>query len=167
MQKTLLILLMALTANQSHAQVCNFILARSAPDSRYTLLNNGAEVKDTKTNLIWQRCSLGQTWDNTTCAGEAVGYSWTNALQAANEMQGGWHLPTITELNSLVEQTCYNQSINEVMFPNTASSGHWSSSANAQSASDAWIVLFNSGDFGNGDKSHRYFVRLVRSNEPH
>lgn len=45
------------------AQECRTDIDKTAPDSRYELLNDGKEVRDKKTGLIWQRCSLGQIWD--------------------------------------------------------------------------------------------------------
>ena len=48
----------------------------TTPDSRYELLNAGAEVRDTMTNLVWQRCRLGQHWNGSDCTGVAVKYTW-------------------------------------------------------------------------------------------
>ena len=42
----------------AQAQTCNTAMPRKAPDSRYTVQAGGAEVQDTQTGLIWQRCSL-------------------------------------------------------------------------------------------------------------
>lgn len=56
------------------------------------------------------RYSLGQTWDGTTCIGEAKGYTWEEAKQAVADLNasggfGGhqdWELPHIEDLHSLV-----------------------------------------------------------------
>ena len=167
MHKLTLATLMALTVTMSHAQTCNPNIARSTPDSRYQLLNSGTEVKDTQTGLIWQRCSLGQTWSGTSCTGTAATYNWANALQTAKNMGNYWRVPSIKELDSLVEEACYNAAINETYFPNTASSYYWSSSPLANYYSNyAWIVDFSRG-FGNhyGLKNDNYYVRLVRSGQ--
>ncbi|HNC03670.1 MAG TPA: DUF1566 domain-containing protein [Agitococcus sp.] len=156
-------LLLAIT--HSHAQTCNPNITRSAPDSRYELLNNGTEVKDSQTGLIWQRCSLGQTWSGTSCTGTATTYNWTNALQTAANMGNGWRVPNIKELDSLVEQACYNASINETYFPNTASNWYWSSSPVAHYSNAAWIVSFSNGYADYGSKYANLYVRLVRSSQ--
>lgn len=145
---------------------CNPNITRIAPDSRYELVNNGAEVKDKQTGLIWQRCSLGQTWSGTSCTGTAATYNWTNALQTAANMGGGWRVPNVKELDSLIEQACYSPSINELMFPNTVVNYYWSSSPVAYNSNYAWIVLFDHGYGGNdGYKYYNYYVRLVRSGQ--
>lgn len=156
-------LLLAIT--HSHAQTCNPNITRSAPDSRYQLVNDNTEVKDTQTGLIWQRCSLGQTWSGSSCTGTATTYNWTNALQTAANMGNGWRVPNIKELDSLVEQACYNASINETYFPNTVSSWYWSSSPVAGSSNSAWIVYFGYGYDDSSGKSVNSYVRLVRSSQ--
>lgn len=162
-----LIALLLTISTHSYA-ACNNSIIRTATDSRYQLLNNGTEIKDSQTGLIWQRCSLGQTWSGTNCSGTASTYNWTNALQTAKNMGSGWRLPNIKELGSLVEQACYSPSINEIYFPNTKSNYYWSSSPSHDNKS-AWFVHFNEGFISYGDgrnddppKLNNYYVRLVR-----
>lgn len=65
--------------------------------------------QDPKTGLIWDRCSVGQTWDGTTCTGEALRLNWKDAKEyvarfANEQAKGGytdWRLPTIQELSSI------------------------------------------------------------------
>ena len=165
MHKLTFATLMALTATLSHAQTCKPNIAREAPDSRYQLLNGDTEVKDTKTGLIWQRCSLGQTWSGSSCTGKAATYDWTNALQTAKNMGNEWRVPNIKELDSLVEEACYNAAINETFFPNTVSSYYWSSSPVANGSNYAWLVYFGYGDDHRNGKDDVNYVRLVRSSQ--
>lgn len=166
MQKVLLAILLAYLSGMSYAACNTSNIIPTAPNSRYQLLNNNSEVKDLKTNLIWQRCSLGQTWVDGSCTGMATIYTWPNALKAAQDIGGGWRLPNIKELQSLVERACYNLSINETIFPNTKSEDYWSSSPVAYGGSYAWVVSFYNGN-GNYDgfKSSFGYVRLVRSSQ--
>jgi len=159
---------MALTATLSHGQTCNPNIVREAPDSRYQLLNGDTEVKDIQTGLIWQRCSLGQTWSGSSCTGTAATYNWANALQTAKNMGDDWRVPNIKELDSLVEEACYNTAINETFFPATqANKLYWSSSPVANHTGYAWIVNFHDGGDYNGDGGKLYdgYVRLVRSSQ--
>lgn len=153
-----------MVATPSYAQNCNPNMIRSIADSRYELLNNGTEIQDTKTGLIWQRCSLGQTWDGISCTGTAAIYSWESALQSAN---GGWRVPNIKELDSIVEEACGNPSISAGFFPVTQiSKYYWSSSTFVDNSFYAWVVYFSDGrnfaEFKIGDSG---YVRLVRSGQ--
>lgn len=166
MHKLTLATLMALTATLCHAQTCNSNIVRGAPDSRYQLLNGDTEVKDKQTGLIWQRCSLGQVWSGTTCTGTAATYNWANALQTAKNMGGDWRVPNIKELDSLVEEACYNAAINETFFPATQTRTrgyYWSSSP--VPISGAWYVHFDYGYVSFDGKNDSLYVRLVRSSQ--
>jgi hypothetical protein len=43
-------------------------------------------VKDKETGLIWMRCSLGQTWKNSTCQGNPGPYLWADAMETAEQL---------------------------------------------------------------------------------
>lgn len=168
MQKIALITLMTLVPLLSQAQTCQSNIKNKTPDSRYQLLSNGSEVKDLKTGLIWQRCSLGQTWDGTTCTGTASQYTWQQALQAAKDAGNGLTLPNIKELSSLANRACYNPAINDTFFPNTpfdSSTYYWSSSPVAGYGGNAWLVYFVYGNDYGGLKDFAHFVRLVRASQ--
>lgn len=65
--------------------------------------------RDPKTGLMWDRCSVGQSWNGTTCTGEAIKLEWQDAKdyvkKFTNEQAKGgytdWRLPTIEELSSI------------------------------------------------------------------
>ena len=150
----------------AQAQTCNPAMTRKAPDSRYTVQAGGAEVLDTQTGLIWQRCSLGQSWSGSTCAGSAGVYTWQSALQAARDLGNGWRVPNFKELQSLVEEACYSPAINETLFPATATgSYYWTSSPVAYLGSNAWIVFFGYGYANDSAKDDGGYVRVVRSGQ--
>jgi hypothetical protein len=85
----LALLAIVLVSNWAQAQTCNPNTARTAPDTRYSAVNDGAEVKDSVTRLIWQRCSLGQRWNGKTCLGTAAAHSWAKAQEAAGVVAAG------------------------------------------------------------------------------
>jgi hypothetical protein len=77
-------------------------------------------VKDTETGLMWQRCSVGQNWNGTTCEGKAKEYTWDNAMKLNNSSDNhynDWRLPTLKELKTLVycssgQPTTWHSTIN-------------------------------------------------------
>ena len=119
----------ALTSVAAIASVepsCNEKLPATIKEGRLQLINNGTEVKDTETGLIWQRCSIGQTWDGNTCSGEATALGWKEAMQKAQALGNGYRLPTVNELFSIVEFKC-SPNVNLSIFPNTIRGRYYTS----------------------------------------
>ncbi len=169
MQKQLLFSALCLTLSANAAQTCKSNIQATTPDSRFT--TTAETVTDTKTGLMWMRCSLGQS-GNACSGGSAGSYNWQQALAsaaAANTANLGghndWRLPNIKELASIAELRCYDPAINLTIFPNTPSSGYWSSSPYAYNNYNAWGVYFYSGNDSNYYKDTSYFVRLVRGGQ--
>jgi hypothetical protein len=130
-------------------------LARSAdanaPAGRYT--TSSGTVYDTKTKLTWQQAVAPGT------------YAWAGAKAycAGLNLGGtGWRLPTIKELQTIVDDSQTNPSIDTTAFPSTPADWFWSSSPLAGSSSVAWGVSFNDGVTANGDVSDTSLVRCVR-----
>jgi hypothetical protein len=117
----------------------------NAPAGQYVVTAGGTgngTVYDTKSKLTWQ-----QTVSSTT-------YSWADAKTycagvAASLGGTGWRLPTLKELQSLVD---YSQStgpmIDSNAFSSTPSAEFWSASPLAGSPSNPWYVDFNNGHTG-------------------
>ena len=160
-----------LLAAALNAQTCRDSITESTPTSRFTISDN--TIIDNTTNLEWQRCRLGTTWDASanSCADDGIAdndvYTWEQALEAAasNALNGGsdWRLPNIKELASIVEEACYYPAINLELFPNTPSDGFWSSSPIASNSYSAWIVGFYYGYDNSIGRDYSLYVRLVRS----
>ncbi len=91
------------------AQVQVRPIPQVSPISRDEQLMQQGMWRDPKTNLVWMRCSLGQTWDGKTCTGEAKSYTWQEALDAAKAFNndggfGGykdWIVPHIEDLSTI------------------------------------------------------------------
>lgn len=148
------------------ATVALLLAAASAQSqTRYTYSAAGDEVTDSKTGLIWRRCSEGQTWSGGTCTGTAATYTHEQALVQAQSQAGtaGWRLPNVKELSSIVNKALVNPAIDSTAFPVTPSEWYWSSTPYAGYSGYAWLVAFDDGGVG-GYK--RYYgggpVRLVR-----
>lgn len=150
------------------AQTCQTAnIAATTPSNRFTMNKDGT-VSDTKTGLIWKKCSEGQSGANCD-SGNATTYSWQGALQQAQSVNNvgfagykNWRLPNIKELNSIIEEMCDSPSINLEVFPNTQISRYWTSSAYSNSVNNAWRVNFSYGSSYNDNKDYDYYIRLVR-----
>ena len=123
--------------------------------------DDGLTVYDKKTDLTWQRCLVGRSWDGSTCAGGPTAMNWQSALSVGDS---GWRLPNIKELASIVEQQCHGPALNSIAFPRSTTN-IWSSSPYAGSDDAAWMISFNYGHTNH--LSHKnysnIYVRLVRS----
>jgi Protein of unknown function (DUF1566) len=138
--------------------------------SQYTVSANGQEVTDSKTGLIWRRCSEGQTWSGSACTGSPSGYTHEAALAQATAQtlatNVAWRLPNIKELASIVDNTKANPAINRTAFPQTpATDIFWSSSPYIYlpDASYARVVYFSNGSVDYLNRGATPFVRFVRS----
>lgn len=128
---------------------------------------NGAEVLDTATGLIWQRCAQGQTWSGSSCNGAASLLTHAAALQAALNAGQGWRLPNIKELSSLALRDRYGPAFDLVVFPAAPVSDteyFWSSThLRAGSPPNALVVRFSDGEQGALPRTTQLPVRLVRT----
>ena len=139
--------------------------------------NADGTVSDGKTKLMWKRCPEGFSYNDSTktCSGQSSKYIWNTALTlpaAANAGLGfanktGWRLPNIKELQSIVEEQCYNPALRADIFPITDVNEIWSNSPAAAglpnaTGSDAWYVDFYYGEMLYQVRSQSLGVRLVR-----
>jgi hypothetical protein len=74
-----------------------------------------------------------------------------------------WRLPNRNELQSIVDYTRYNPSIDTSVFPGTVASFYWSSTPDAYNTSFAWGVFFNGGYVGYSRKTDGNHVLAVRA----
>ena len=134
------------------------MLVRSIPlqaQVKYTYSENGAEVTDTRTGLIWRRCSEGQIWNGVTCTGLAAVYTHEQSLALA-KTQNGWRLPNIKELSSLADRNIASPTIDIATFPNTPGEKYWSSTPWLSSSyydDWAWYIGFDDGSVSSTGKA--------------
>ncbi|MFI3221143.1 MAG: DUF1566 domain-containing protein [Methylococcales bacterium] len=152
--------------------------------------NGDGTATDVKTGLQWMRCSLGQTWDSSTCQGEAAKVKHGQAMNIPKSIEyagyNDWQVPTDDELRTLIY--CSSGSTEELNKNGGLSTqqsdecgGDYSRPTIAQdafpntpkiiwSSDNAYCynyVSFHYGytgcDFGGrGDSNDSYAVRLVR-----
>jgi len=118
--------------------------------------NGDGTVTDTSTGLMWQQATAGSM-------------DWQSALTYCENLSlaghDDWRLPDRNELQSLVDYSRYNPSIDTGAFPDTVSYLYWSSTTSANYTSSAWPVDFYYGSVGYYGKSNSCYVRAVRSGQ--
>ena len=184
MTRILIGMTMALCVVAHAEQACNEHVADFNPSNlivggRYQVVSgsNGTEILDRRTDLIWQRCSIGQTWNGTTCAGTAVDHTWIDALKTVPAVRAtinpDYRMPSIKELSTLIEIDCVKPSMNIEVFPNlptlpkealvTDRVPYWTSSPYVRSQTEAWRLNIWNGTMEVGNKTQKAYVRLVRA----
>lgn len=164
------------------AEICNAAINSVTPMSRFTFHGDGT-VTDSRTDLRWQRCSVGYALDDNGTAADPADdrcveaatttFDWQGALQAAADLNGAggfagftdWRVPSVKELASIVEYKCADPAVNTVVFPDTPPAVFWSSTV-YNYLDNAAVLDFQSGRNATNFKDAEgfvSFVRLVRS----
>lgn len=149
----------------------------SQPDERFVTFADKGLVRDRLTGLLWQRCSVGQFWDGEDCEESSKRmiqswFSWSDFDAAIKRVeketgQKGWRVPSVDELQTLVNYQCTEPAINSRIFPNTASWRYWSSTPFADNEDYVWVLDFDSGDASTVLKVNAsYHIRLVKGKLP-
>jgi hypothetical protein len=76
-----------------------------------------------------------------------------------------WRLPSIEELETLVDDGRYNPAVTTKVFQHISSFHYWSSTTSALYTSKAWNVVFYDGHSSGSYKSNYYCVRCVRGGQ--
>lgn len=121
----------------------------------------GSLVYDRKTDLTWQRCVHGQRWEAAAgCVGMPQRLSFDDALKL---QAGGWRVPRLDELVSIVMRVGSAPLIDTEVFPGTPASYFWATDNRDLQAS--WYVSFEDGRTNHyyPPRSNRDLLRLVRS----
>ncbi|WP_175534518.1 Lcl C-terminal domain-containing protein [Thiocapsa roseopersicina] len=129
-------------------------------------------MTDVVAQLMWMRCSVGQTWSGGTCLGEAAAYGWEAAQEVASALNANgsrffndWRIPKLRELAMIAERQCENPRINLTVFPNTPPSLFWTDSLRPGEGFEGFAYALSFGPEGveHSAKTERHEVRLVRT----
>nr|WP_168710964.1 DUF1566 domain-containing protein [Ningiella ruwaisensis] len=163
---------LAFISYRSEAEsLCPAAIPETANGNLYEELGEG-EILHLPSDLVFMRCSLGQTWQNGACIGEADTFTWQEALQISIGYDyadsQNWRLPNVKELSVIAERACVRPAINEEAFPSTPADDFWTSTVSVQtqsgqSANGAWSVAFFNGTTSLRNVERNLHVRLVRT----
>jgi hypothetical protein len=170
--------LSVLAGSHVNAQTCKSdSITPTHPEGQYLIKSTGV-VTDIVNGVMFQICSVGQTYNDAEhiCEGEPTIYNtWSEALNAAQNNKSfagydNWKLPNIKELSTLVERSCVAPAINLEVFISTPSAVYWSSTfddrVNVDAGIKGRIVDFTDGtEFLNNVNTHR-LIRLMRPLSP-
>ncbi len=135
-------------------------------EERFQIINDGQELLDTRTRLIWRRCPEGMIWQTDQCQGEATYWMWYEVLplaaQVAKVTGKPWRVPNVKELNSIIDFTQTDMAIDLTIFPATPNAQFWTSSHYVQDTFFAWVVHFWYGSTYYSYLEDLSAVRLVR-----
>jgi hypothetical protein len=125
----------------------------ATPAARPAYALTADTVTDPHTGLTWQR----RTDPTDRTFAEAA--SHCAALPLAG---GGWRLPDMKELQTLIDETRSDPAIDQAAFPETPGEGFWAGHRLVETAGFAWFVSFSGGIAYNSPEDHPYRVRCVR-----
>ncbi len=125
------------------------------PSPRFILIDDG--VHDLLTGLVWLH---PEKHDPEPC-------TWKQALTEAGKIQdSSWRLPSINELESLVDASAHSPALSS-FFPNTGfKEGYWSSTTSYFEPDWAHVLYLHKGAVGVGHKpGPEFFVWPVKNSE--
>ena len=93
---------------------------------------NSGTIADTKTGLVWSKTL-------------ATDVTHESAEKMVSLLDGGWRLPKVDELFSLVDHTKHSPAIDTDFFPDVKSDWYWTSTPCAWNETAVWVVLFSFG----------------------
>jgi hypothetical protein len=112
---------------------------REAPDA----------VRDVDTGLVWKTSPLTGV------------VTWGQAYEMCRSLGAGWRLPSVLELQTLIDETLVVSAVNPSTFENP-DEFYWTSSFANQSPNTPWFVSIGEGNTWWTPTSERHYARCVR-----
>ncbi len=151
-------------------RICLFVVASlsvalaapafaKSPAGRFVTDVAAGTVHDNWWKLTWQRqkSPTMHTWSATSAPGSAQAYCAGLSLAG-----GGWRLPTITELASLMDRAESGEKLDPTAFAGEIGGYYTSSTPQVASTSLVWTIDFTSGWTFGYDMDGATSVRCVR-----
>ncbi|MCG6167106.1 Lcl C-terminal domain-containing protein [Leptospira sanjuanensis] len=138
------------------------------PSPSFTDLNDGS-VRDNRTGLVWQKCSIGQVWTSgsTQCTtGIVSSQNFAAALSACetSTVAGrSWRLPNVNELRSLLDfsSSTSDAKIDLSFFPNTLASSIYGTSNSIPGGGQVQRVRFGDAMIDLASSATNNYTRCV------
>jgi hypothetical protein len=142
---------------KSHKHGVRAVRGAQAPSSDHFVDNGDGTVTDTITGLMWQKRTSSTT------------QKWEEALKSAKDLTlagyDDWRLPTVKELQSIVDFSIRYPVVDTAFFPRTLSFSFWSSTTCADRTDVAWGVSFWGGEGAANNKLQGQSVRAIRGGQ--
>jgi hypothetical protein len=142
--------------------------------------NADGTITDTTTSLVWLKKAncIGSEYpdfDKDCPVGDGK-VSWPHAQDFIDALNAGqfpkcsdgyndWRLPTVQELESLVNYDLHHPAMSPNVFSNVISDNYWTSTLDASNHNFAWRVRFDHGLVFTEEKSHPFYVWPVRGQQ--
>lgn len=123
----------------------------NAPTGQY-IVSNGT-VFDTKSQLTWEQAPLANM----------ISFDAATAYCQGLMLAGGkWRVPSMKELQTIIDETTVDPAIDLTAFPATMNDKYWSSTRWADAPTDAWSVRFDYGSSSYDSVANLHYVRCVK-----
>jgi hypothetical protein len=119
------------------------------PPARYDLGTPG-EVRDLKTQLTWKAATVPGL------------VNWGQAFDQCRGLGAGWRLPSVTELQTLIDETQAISAVSAAAFPDRPDDFFWSSSFFEETTNMVWFASIGSGNTFWLPTSESHRARCVR-----
>ncbi len=126
---------------------------------------DGSELPDTATDHVAVLLpDYGLTFTATNIVDSDVPHAECETAAQRLDLLGhtDWDLPTIEELQLLIDRSRYSPAINTDFFRDIQNDWYWSKTPAAWSSASAWIVRVSYGYVGYGPRSGYGFALAVR-----
>ena len=110
--------------------------------------NNNGTITDNLTGLVWVKCVQGMSGNNCSSGSPSLlDFPKASAICGRLNLAGknDWRIPTLKELESIVNTAAYDPSINKDFFLKTSADPYWTSTSPAEFRADNFTVLFSDG----------------------
>ena len=117
--------------------------------ARYAL-EAGGLARDLTTGLTWPQ------------ANDPTQYSWPDAKAHCAGLGAGWRLPSLLELQTIVDDAKEYPAIDQSIFPDTPHDDFWTSTPDAAGTGSAWYIDFFYGATDSDVPTRVFYVRCVK-----
>jgi len=133
------------TSTKIYSSTSKYVLPPESPIN-YTDNKNGT-ITDNYTGLIWMKCPQGKT-GNDCKSGSVTFREWPKARVECENLnfasKKGWRLPTLKELQSIVDTGSYDPAINKGFFVGS-DDPYWTLTSPAEYSASKFTVIFSTG----------------------